>query len=94
MIARKRWHTLQEEEREVWSLIWRRHDLGDMLPHVPELEVLLKKRGERDGYNYFEKFKTLCGTWTIQARYSPRTMLMDEAAAILENVRRIKELLK
>ena len=93
-IARKRLHELRAEEREIWSLIWRRHDLEGMLSQMGELEAGLKKRGERDGYNYLDELKKLCATWTIQARYSSLTMRMDEAEDLLERVRRLKELLK
>src|SRR4051812_42870816 len=36
-IARKRSHEVTTEERETWSLIWRSHDLDDMIGHQPDL---------------------------------------------------------
>ena len=93
-IARKRQHEVSEAERDVWRLIWRQHDLEAMLERMSELEAALRRRGERDGRDYAAELKKVCGTWTIQARYSPRTMLMTEARQWLERVRVLKELLK
>lgn len=92
--ARKHQATLANHEREIWLLIWRQHDLEAMLTKLGELEAALTKRGQRDGYDYLADLKKICATWTIQARYSSRTMLMREAREILERVRQIKELLK
>jgi hypothetical protein len=72
----------------------KQHDLEGMVSRMAELEANLKKRGERDGHDYVEELKKNCATWTIQARYSSRTMLMPEAASLLERVRVLKELLK
>jgi HEPN domain-containing protein len=93
-IARKRQHEVTDPERRVWRLIWKAHDLDGMLVQLSSLEVALRSRGDRDGIDYLEDLKTICGTWTIQARYSPRTMLIGDAREILERVRRLKELLK
>jgi hypothetical protein len=93
-VARKRPHQITEDDREVWSLIWRRHDLEAMLESMPELEAALEKKGERAGIDYLGHLKKICATWTIQARYSAKTILMDEAAELLERVRSLKEVLK
>jgi hypothetical protein len=93
-IARKRQHDVTDAERDVWRLIWRQHDLEAMLERMNELEAAVKSRGDRDGHDYLADLKKVCATWTIQARYSPRTMLMAEAREWLERVRLLKELLK
>lgn len=93
-IARKRQHEVPDSERDVWRLIWRQHDLDGMLDRMPELEAALKWRGERDGRDHLAELKKVCATWTIQARYSPRTITMAEAREWLERVRSLKELLK
>lgn len=93
-IARRRPHEVLEAEREVWNLIWRRHDLDGMLDHMPELEAALEKKSQRAGENYLEDLKKICGTWTIRARYSPQNMMMGEAVEMLRRVRSLKELLK
>jgi glutathionylspermidine synthase len=93
-IARKRQHEVTDAERDVWRLIWKQHDLEAMLAEMRELEAALKARGERDGQDYVAELKKVCASWTIQARYSSRMMLMDEATKWLERVRLLKELLK
>jgi hypothetical protein len=92
--ARKRQHEVAASEREIWALIWRRHDLDAMLDQMPELEAALKKKSERAGKRYFDDLKVICATWTIQARYSPLTIRMIEAREMLERVRALKELLR
>jgi hypothetical protein len=92
--ARKRQHEVHPAENEIWSLIWRSHDLETMLEQMPELEAALKKQAERGNIDYLGRLKAICATWTIQARYSPLTMLIGEAKILLESVRSLKELLK
>jgi hypothetical protein len=94
VIARKRQHEVSADEQEVWSLIWRRHDLDAMLDQMPELEAGLKKKAERDQLDLFGDLKTICATWTIHARYSPSTMVMRQAQQLLDRVRSLKEVLK
>jgi hypothetical protein len=93
-IARKRPHQVLEAEREVWSLIWKSHDLDGMLTKMRNLQAALKSRGERDGFDYLNELRKVCAEWTVQARYSPRTMRMDEAVEILDRVRLLKEVLR
>lgn len=93
-IARKRQHEVEDAEREVWRLIWTQHDLEGMLSQMGELEAALKLRGERDGRDHLAELKKITASWTIQARYSSRQMLMHEASAFLDRVRTLKDLLK
>ena len=93
-IAKMGQHELSDDERGVWFLIWKSHDLEDMLSHLSEVEASVKKIGERAGYDYHGNLKKLCATWTIQARYSSRTLLMTEAAELLDRVRRLNEVFK
>lgn len=93
-IAKKRQHDLQVEEREVWRLIWREHDLAAMLDRLPQLQAALAAKSARTGTDYLADLKKICATWTIFARYSPRATSMFEARQLLERVRLIKEQLK
>lgn len=93
-ISRKRRHEVAPSEQEIWDQIWRRHDLGRMLGMLRDLEATLIRRGERDGINYVSELKKVDAEWSILARYSTRTMLMEEARQILERVRLLKEVLK
>ena len=93
-IAKLPQQALKDDQKKIWSLIWRQHDLEEMLSQLSELEAYLKTRSERDNYDYLGHLKGICAAWTIHARYSSRTMLMDEAAELLQRVRKLKELLK
>jgi hypothetical protein len=97
VVARKRPHqlsSLTEQEREIWGLIWRRHDLDEMLSNLGDLEAALKKQGERDGKEYLKDLRKICATWTIQARYSSVSMKLTEAETLIDRVRSLKEKLK
>jgi hypothetical protein len=93
-IAKLPQHAVKDDHREIWSLIWRRHDLEGMLSQLAELEAYLEAKGQRDGYDYVGQLKKICATWTIQARYSSRNIPMSEAADLVERVRKLKEQLK
>jgi hypothetical protein len=93
-VSRKPAHELRDlAEREVWSLIWRRHDLDGMLKHLTDLQAKLRNLGESDGYDYVGELKK-CAQWSIQARYSPHMIQMAEAVEFLERVRRLKRVLQ
>jgi hypothetical protein len=59
-VAKKRPHEVADEERQVWSLIWRSHDLVAMLDQMPQLEAALKKKSERAGEDYVASLKAIC----------------------------------
>jgi len=85
---------MSDEERETWSLIFRSHDLGEMLARLPELRKKVEYDGKRTGKPLAEDLQWICSTWTIYARYSPRTTNIHDARIFLERVRRLKEVLK
>jgi len=92
--SRQSHEPMAAEERQVWSLIYRSHDLEEMLDHLAELEGAIQKAGERDGRSYLAYLRELCGAWTIYARYSPLSTTIVDARAFLDRVRELKELLK
>jgi hypothetical protein len=92
--ARKRQHEVTAPERHVWSLIWRSHDLGEMLAQLPDLTIALRKRGQRAGKPYLDWLRGICGVWTVYVRYSTKTSTMDEARAMLDRVRELKDVLR
>ena|SRR5665213_216019 len=93
-IAGKQPEKLTEDQRHIWRLIWRQHDLEAMLKQLPHVETSLERKGRYDGEDYVKELKKVCLNWTIHARYSPRMMLMREAQEWLERVRSLKEMLK
>jgi hypothetical protein len=94
IIARKKQHEVTKTERQIWSLIWRSHELPDMLDRLPDLLASIYKAGERDGKSYLRHLNEVCGNWTIQARYSPQSSTIQEARDMLDRVKALKEKLK
>jgi len=94
-LASKRSHdSMTEEEREKWSLIFRSHDLHEMLARLPNLKKKVENYGKRIGKPLLQQLLGICSTWTIYARYSTHTTSMNEARRFLESVRGLKEVLK
>jgi hypothetical protein len=86
--------TLSERDREVWSLIYRSHDLQEMLNRMPSLEAKIEKLGQRHGQPYRSHLRNICMTWTVFARYSTLTTTIADAVLWLDRIRVLKEVLK
>jgi hypothetical protein len=94
-IAAKRQHErMSADERELWSLIYRSHDLEEMLGRLHEVQQVVERHSRRTGRAYLRHLREICGSWTIYARYSPLTTDMSEARLMLDRVRDLKEVLK
>jgi len=85
---------MNDDDRNKWSLIFRSHDLGEMLAKLPELKKKVEERAQRTGKPLLEELLKICSTWTIYARYSTLTTNMHDARRFLERVRGLKEVLK
>ena len=81
-----------EAGRQRRLLFWRSHDLEAILEHLAVVEAAILKRP--DGRALLTDLRTICGTWSIQARYSPASTTIAEAQRMINRVRRVKELLK
>ena len=79
-----------KKEQRIWSLCYRSHDLGEILWHLPEVS----DRVANGGRGLLDSLRSICGQWTIFARYSTRTATMSEAAAFLDQIRELKECLR
>jgi len=93
-IARKRSHEVSDADRHIWSLVWRSHELDQMLRQMPNVAFAVKKRGEKAGKPYIHWLNGICESWTVLLRYSPMTSTIGEAHEMVERVRELKELLK
>jgi len=82
------------EEQRLWSLCYRSHDLAEILERIPGLLRQLERQDQEEGRDRLRRLKRLCSEWTIQARYSPQSATMTEAAGFLTNVKELKECLK
>jgi len=85
---------MADEVRHIWSLIFRSHDLDEMLKKLPQVEAALHKEGELEGEQYLDHLREICSTWTIYARYSTLNTNIKDAREMLNRVRILKEKLK
>lgn len=82
---------LTAEQRRLWMLCFRLHDLEELLAHLPELILHLETARER-GYHrrMIRQLKEVCASWTVLARYSPYSAAMTEATSLLSTVRKLR----
>jgi hypothetical protein len=85
---------LTPSKRLVWNLIWRSHDLDEMLQQLPKLRASVQTKADRAGVPYLRWLQSVCATWTIHARYSSRTSTMHEARQMVDRVRVLKEVIQ
>lgn len=85
---------LSADERHVSNLIWRSHDLDEMLIRLPDLLTSVRLKADRSGVPLHHWLRDVCNQWTIFARYSPQTSTIVIARQWLDRVRPLKEVLK
>jgi len=82
--------TTSDEEQYLRNLVFRSHALDDILNRLPELVAELEADDLREGTARVPKLFIICNTWSVFARYSPRTELMANAAEFLDDVKEFK----
>jgi hypothetical protein len=92
-VAAKPAHSVPADERTTWNLIWRSHDLAEILDRLPLLRTAVIAKGHDAGQPYFEWLSTICNRWTIHARYSSATSTIAEAKVMVDRVRVLKEII-
>jgi hypothetical protein len=85
---------LSPDDRIASDLIWRSHDLEEMLAKLPSLTEAVRLQSDRSGVPLHRWLRHICGSWTIFARYSPHSSTIAEAREWVERVRHLKEVLK
>ena len=85
---------LAGQERVVWNLLYRSHELDAILSCLPDLQEKMLAAGTAEGADAFRKLNEICGEWTIFARYSPRAETMASAARFLAEVKELRSWLK
>jgi hypothetical protein len=86
---RSKW---SRRERRLFDLCYRWHDLQGLLDELPQIVVTLRKADPK-GRLQASLFQ-LCRSWSIFARYSPRTAIMDRAEEFLARIKDLKPWLK
>jgi len=95
LVASKPPHAeMSQDEQRIWSLIYRSHDLREMLDRLPQLEAALQPKGREGAPPYWQHLVEICANWTVHARYSPLSTTMAEARKLIERVRELKKVLK
>jgi len=82
------------DDRIIWTLIWRSHDLADILDRLPLLRIAVNGKGSEAMKPYLEWLMGICNRGTIHARYSPATSTIADAREMISRVRILKERLK
>jgi hypothetical protein len=79
-----------KDDRYLWSLCYRLHDLDAILGKLPEIEQRLSSMEQRGSTRVLQSLKSICATWTIFARYSPYSADIDDAQAFLDQIEEFK----
>ena len=79
-----------KEDQYLWSLCYRSHDLDEILAKIPEITERLSRLEQRESGRLSQSLKSICGQWTIYARYSPYNADIDDARKFLDEIEEIK----
>lgn len=82
-----------EEDRWLWSLCYRSHDLDEIRMHLPHVVERVRARDQQHGPKPSVLLKQVCARWTIHARYSSRSASIREASEFLDTIQEIKKCL-
>lgn len=83
-----------KNDRYLWSLCYRSHDLDEILAKLPEIQDRLSRMEQRESSRLTQSLKGICAQWTIYARYSPYTTSIDDARKFLNQIEELKPWLK
>ncbi len=81
-------------ERALWFLCYRWHDLGGMLERLPRLTERLAAAGQRGQTRVLQSLKSICAQWTIQARYSPQMATLQDADQFISQIEEVQSWLR
>jgi len=71
-----------EDDKRIWWLCHRSHDLEAILSYLPEVREKLSRSEQRGAPRLSQSLKSVC-EWTIFARYSPATADVDDPDSFL-----------
>ncbi|HWP41343.1 MAG TPA: hypothetical protein VNL70_10495 [Tepidisphaeraceae bacterium] len=84
---------LSRQDRAIWDLVFRSHDLDSMLSHLPSLTRKMAV-AHSGGFDALAKLRKICSQWTVFARYSTHSETMEHASRFLQTIRELKRWLK
>lgn len=76
--------------REVWRLVYQRHDLEAMIARLPEVPARLATADARGSTRLVSALKAICAAWSIRARYNTRQASRDEAEFMFDHVKELR----
>jgi len=83
-----------KDERYLWSLCYRLHDLDAILAKLPEIAQRMSRMEQRGSNRLGQSLKSICARWTVHARYSPFSADMHDAQAFLDQIKELVPCLK
>lgn len=82
--------TLDPDQRRRWQLVYRSHDLDEMLESLPEITKKLARAEGGSSSRLVLALKSVCVGWTIKARYNTqplRSADVDQMFAAVKELR-------
>lgn len=86
--------SLSEDHRFIQSLIFRSHDLAEMLAYLPEILQRLSAMEEYKRARLTTSIRMLCDRWTIQTRYSTQPVPKEDAEDFFDRLTELKPWLR
>lgn len=83
-----------KDDRYLWSLCYRSHDLDAILDKLPEIVQRLSSMEQRGSNRLLQSLKSICARWTVYARYSPYSADIDDARKFLDDIKELLPCLK
>jgi hypothetical protein len=83
-----------EQERNLWYLCYRSHDLDGILDCLPGTLERLANMGQKGDLRLVRSLRAICQQWTIFARYATRMAHRAEASEFIGQIEEIKSCLK
>lgn len=87
---------LSRQDREIYNLCFRHHDLGGLLEKLPDLQKKLQAEDQNHSrqFSRYDMLRKIMGEWTIYIRYSPQMAIIKDAENFVERVKELKEWLR
>ena len=83
-----------KDDRHLWSLCYRSHDLDEILAKLPGVVERLSRLEQRGSSRLVQSLKSICAEWTIHARYSPHSADIGDAGRFLDRIKELKSCLR
>jgi hypothetical protein len=93
LLHRRQHQLTSDDERRIWSLCFRSHDLDEIYVNLPNLLQKLGNSYVWKGPGPLILLRQVSATWTIFARYSTKSANIAEASEFIDKVYELKRYL-